>query len=125
VTFQGRRSRDAKSALLFDGVQSVHGFTHRSALLSAVAACLAGALLFGADKAAATAPSTPPQDKVSLEDQPIESPSALDAPHSTVSGLIEELMHRTDALFSGDRLYDAPTGSYVQQGVRGTLWPKR
>ena len=125
MTFQGRRFRDAQSALPLDGVQSVHGFTHRSALHCAVAACLAGTLLFGAGKAAATEPSAPPQDKVSLEDQPIESPSALDAPHSKVSGLIEELMHRTDALFSGDRLYDAPTGSYVQLGARGTLWPKR
>jgi len=104
----------------------VHGSKHRSALTFARAAWLASVLLLGTGSAAATEPSVPPQDKVSLEDQPIESPSPiLDAPHGKVSGLIEQLLTRTDALFGGDRLYDAPTGSYVQLGARYTVWPQR
>jgi hypothetical protein len=103
----------------------MHGPTQRSALPSGLAACLAGGLLLAAGHAAAAEPSVPPQDNVPLEDRPIESPTVLDAQHGRVSGMIEELLTRTDALFSGDRLYDAPTGSYVQLGARGTLWPER
>lgn len=104
----------------------MHGSRHRNALPTPPALCLAGALLLAAGDARATEPSVPPQQTIALEDQPVQSPSPiLDAPHGRISGLLEELLRHTDALFGGDRLYDAPTGSYVQLGGRATLWPQR
>src|SRR5512134_2131932 len=88
-------------------------------------AWLASAWLLVVGAAHGAEPSLPAQATVSLEDQPIQEPPALDGQHRRVSGMIEDLLRRTDALFGGDRLYDAPTGSYLQLGARGTLWPER
>jgi hypothetical protein len=87
--------------------------------------CLAGAWLLASRAVPAAETPEPPQQTVPLEDQPVQEPPMLETPHRKVSGLIEDLLRRTDALFGGDRLYDAPTGSYIQVGARGTVWPER
>jgi hypothetical protein len=87
-----------------------------------LALCLTAAISLTNEHARAMEPSVPPQHTIPLEDQPVVSPSVvLDQPHSGMTSLIEALMSRTDALFSGDRGYDAPTGSYVALGGRAIL----
>jgi hypothetical protein len=86
------------------------------------ALCLTWAIALATDHARAMEPAVPPQRTIPLEDQPVVEPSAfLDQPHGKMTKLIEDLMSRTDALFAGDRGYDAPTGSYVALGTRAIL----
>ncbi|HEY7761088.1 MAG TPA: hypothetical protein VIA64_16860 [Burkholderiales bacterium] len=78
------------------------------------------------ERGLAMEPSVPPQQTIPLEDQPVVSPSPiLDQPQRGMTSLIEALVSRTDALFSGDRGYDAPTGSYVALGGRAILRRQR
>jgi hypothetical protein len=46
---------------------------------------------------------------------------ALEQQREAVSSLVEMLLRRVDALFSGTRSYDAPTGSYVMLGGKSTF----
>jgi len=44
-------------------------------------------------------------------------PSAVDATHKSMSKMLESVLRRTDSLFTGDRTFDAPTGSYILLGA--------
>jgi hypothetical protein len=55
---------------------------------------------------------------------PAES-SALDRSQETASAFVEAILRRADALFSGNRSYDAPTGSYVMLGGKFTFRRER
>ena len=63
---------------------------------------------------------------IPLEDQPIQDAdqpsSVIDAPHATMSRTLEAALRRVDGLFSGNRNYDAPTGSYVDIGPRVVMY---
>ena len=94
----------------------------RSRIALRLALCLAWSIGLAADRARAQEPSVPPQRTIPLEDQPVVAPSPfLDQPHGKMTKLIEDAISRTDALFAGDRGYDAPTGSYVALGARTIL----
>jgi len=43
---------------------------------------------------------------------------ALDRKHQALGTMLEDILRRTDALFSGEKNQDAPTGSYVALGAR-------
>ena len=45
----------------------------------------------------------------------------IEGPRDAASRFLESLIQRTDSLFGGDQLYDAPTGSYLQLGGGSTL----
>lgn len=45
----------------------------------------------------------------------------LEGSRDAASRFLESLIQRTDSLFGGDQLYDAPTGSYLQLGGGSTL----
>jgi hypothetical protein len=61
--------------------------------------------------AGAAEPSVPPQAN-----------GLLDRQHARISGTLEAMLQRADALLSGERLYDLPTGSYVRIGGRAILY---
>lgn len=44
-------------------------------------------------------------------------PSAMEGTHKAMSRMLEAILRRTDSLFTGDRTYDAPTGSYILLGA--------
>jgi hypothetical protein len=46
---------------------------------------------------------------------------ALDRKHQALGTMLEDILRRTDALFSGEKNQDAPTGSYVALGARTRL----
>jgi hypothetical protein len=102
--------------------RSAHTTDSRSRTALHLALCCAGAIALAIERAGAMEPSVPPQRTIPLEDQPVVSPTTfLDRPHRGMTSLVESLTTRADALFSGDRGYDAPTGSYVALGSRATL----
>ena len=78
-------------------------------LLSLLAFALPAAATFGGE----TGPQAPDLG-------PAES-SALDRSQETASDFVEAILQRADALFSGNRSYDAPTGSYVMLGGKFTF----
>lgn len=45
----------------------------------------------------------------------------IEGPRDAASRFLETLIQRTDSLFGGDQVYDAPTGSYLQLGGGATL----
>ena len=47
--------------------------------------------------------------------------STVDTSHKQMSNFLESILTRADSLFSGNRSYDAPTGSYVALGGAYTL----
>jgi hypothetical protein len=47
--------------------------------------------------------------------------STLDRSQETASDFVEAILQRADALFSGNRSYDAPTGSYLMLGGKFTF----
>jgi hypothetical protein len=88
--------------------------------------CFAVAMPCAIERSLAMEPSVPPQQTIPLEDQPVVSPSPiLDQPQRSMTGLIEAIISRADALFAGERGYDAPTGSYVVLGGRAILHRER
>jgi hypothetical protein len=70
--------------------------------------------------------SGPLSAAIPLEDQPIQEEDQLsrvvDAPHAAMSNVLESALRRVDGLFSGNRNYDARTGSYVDIGLRGIMY---
>ena len=108
------------------GPRAAHRTARRLRIAPHLALCLVAALCCAVDRARGIEPSVPPQETFPLEDQPVVEPSPiLDRPHGGMTSLIEALLSRTDALFAGDRGYDAPTGSYVVLGGRAILRRQR
>jgi hypothetical protein len=50
-----------------------------------------------------------------------EAARVIEGPRNAASRFLESLIQRTDSLFGGDQVYDAPTGSYLQLGGGVTL----
>jgi len=70
---------------------------------------------------------TAPVGRADEDADPSDTPPAqrqiptLERSRESVSSLVEMLLRRADALFSGSRSYDAPTGSYVMLGGKFTF----
>lgn len=60
----------------------------------------------------------PPPETEGTDETRIET---LETSHATMSAFLEQILTRTDALFSGARSYDAPTGSYIMLGGKFTF----
>lgn len=85
-------------------------------LLPSLRLCASLPLLMLVTQAPGAEPETAPQNSGTDQRLPV-----LERQHEAVGDIVESLLRRADALFSGSRSYDAPTGSYVMLGGKFTF----